>query len=230
MNLNPNIPSLNIINRNLSDDALSNILSSLRGKDTISRDSINNIMAEPKLQKIFSNSVSENQEIQLYKELISSTEYQIINLKKILELKKNKLTENFNSNLKSLTSNNPQLENEKNKYYEKINNINKEHKFIENNLQNEYEYFKKKLQYKKDNMILKKDSQKICNELSLSLQKYSFKVLDKLIQLKGILNECSKYISFSSISQINTQYNYKTIKTCQSQIDYNKKKLFHNSK
>ena len=55
MNLNPNIPSLNIINRNLSDDALSNILSSLRGKETISRDSINNIMAEPKLQKIFSN-------------------------------------------------------------------------------------------------------------------------------------------------------------------------------
>ena len=88
MSLNQNIPSLNIINRNFSEDALSNILSSLRGKETISRDSINNIMIEPKLQKVFSNSVSDNQEIQLYKELISSTEYQIINLKKILELKK----------------------------------------------------------------------------------------------------------------------------------------------
>ena len=230
MSLNQNIPSLNIINRNFSEDALSNILSSLRGKETISRDSINNIMIEPKLQKVFSNSVSDNQEIQLYKELISSTEYQIINLKKILELKKNKITENFNSNFKSSTSNNPQLENEKNKYCEKINNINKDNMFIEKNLQNEYEYFKKKLQYKKDNMILKKESQKLCDELSLNFKKHSFKVLDKLIQLKGILNECSKYISFSSISQINTQYNYKTIKTCQSQIDYNKKKLFHNSK
>ena len=63
MSLNQNIPSLNIINRNFSEEALSNILSSLRGKETISRDSINNIMIEPKLQKVFSNSVSDNQEI-----------------------------------------------------------------------------------------------------------------------------------------------------------------------
>jgi hypothetical protein len=88
MKINPSIPPLNIINKNFSnDDALSNILSSLRGKDTLSnRDSINNIMPEPKLAKNYSN--RENQEIELYKDLISSSEYQINRLKTILEIKK----------------------------------------------------------------------------------------------------------------------------------------------
>ena len=129
MKINPSIPPLNIINKNFSnDDALSNILSSLRGKDTLSnRDSINNIMPEPKLAKNYSN--RENQEIELYKDLISSSEYQINRLKTILEIKKNKINENFYSNLKSFSSN-YQIETERNKYNAKINNLNKENSYI----------------------------------------------------------------------------------------------------
>ena len=229
MKINPSIPPLNIINKNFTnDDALSNILSSLRGKDTLSnRDSINNIMPEPKLAKNYSN--RENQEIELYKDLISSSEYQINRLKTILEIKKNKINENYYSNLKSFSSN-YQIETERNKYNAKINNLNKENSYIEKNLENECQCFKKKLQYRKENMILKEESKKIIDELSLNLQKYSFSVLDKLIQLKTLLNECSKYMTITSNSQINTQNNYHPINTYQYQSISEKNQLFQNNK
>jgi hypothetical protein len=79
-------------------------------------------------------------------------------------------------------------------------------------------------------MILKEESKKIIDELSLNLQKYSFSVLDKLIQLKTILNECSKYMTITSNSQINTQNNYHPINTYQYQSISEKNQLFQNNK
>lgn len=164
-------------------------------------------------------------EIDLYKELIISADMQINTLKSLLKIKTKKLQKNENnlfnrkdlifekafteigSQSKNSTKiNQKQIISEKRMYKEKINEIKKENNYLYSNLKNEYEYFKNKLTIRKNNLMEIENHEKICTNLKLLQQEKSLKVLDKLIYLKNIINECRKYVNenFTKSSYKNT--------------------------
>jgi hypothetical protein len=204
MKLSPSVPSFNFGNSLFKENDLSN------------KNSLNGFLPETQLPSIYTNKKEENSEIQLYKNLISSSEYQINNLQKILEIKKL----NFNK----LISKFPKFENERIKHNERIDSLNKKYISIYKNLENEKEYYKKEYQYKKNNMILKIESKKIYDKLSFDLEQSSFQILDKLIYLKKLLNECSKYMSISTSSQYNSHKNNKNLNQHKKSLTSEKKK------
>ena len=73
-------------------------------------------------------------------------------------------------------------------------------------------------------MILKIESKKIHDKLSVDLEQSSFQILDKLIYLKKLLNECSKYISISTSSQYNSHTNNKNLNQHKKSLTCEKKK------
>ena len=204
MKLSPSVPSFNFGNSLFKETDLSN------------KNSLNGFLPETQLPSIYTNKKEENSEIQLYKNLISSSEYQINNLQKILEIKKL----NFNKLISKL----PEFENERIKHNERIDSLNKKYISIYKNLENEKEYYKKEYQYKKNNMILKIESKKIYDKLSVDLEQSSFQILDKLIYLKKLLNECSKYMSISTSSQYNSHTNNKNLNQHKKSLTSEKKK------
>ena len=204
MKLSPSVPSFNFGNSLFKETDLSN------------KNSLNGFLPETQLPSIYTNKKEENSEIQLYKNLISSSEYQINNLQKILEIKKL----NFNKLISKL----PEFENERIKHNERIDSLNKKYISIYKNLENEKEYYKKEYQYKKNNMILKIESKKIHDKLSVDLEQSSFQILDKLIYLKKLLNECSKYMSISTSSQYNSHRNNKNLNQNKKSLTSEKKK------
>lgn len=204
MKLSPSVPSFNFGNSLFKETDLSN------------KNSLNGFLPETQLPSIYTNKKEENSEIQLYKNLISSSEYQINNLQKILEIKKL----NFNKLISKL----PEFENERIKHNERIDSLNKKYISIYKNLENEKEYYKKEYQYKKNNMILKIESKKIHDKLSVDLEQSSFQILDKLIYLKKLLNECSKYMSISTSSQYNSHTNNKNLNQHKKSLTCEKKK------
>ena len=204
MKLSPSVPSFNFGNSLFKENDLSN------------KNSLNGFLPETQLPSIYTNKKEENSEIQLYKNLISSSEYQINNLQKILEIKKL----NFNK----LISKFPKFENERMKHNERIDSLNKKYISIYKNLENEKEYYKKEYQYKKNNMILKIESKKIYDKLSFDLEQSSFQILDKLIYLKKLLNECSKYMSISTSSEYNSHKNKKNLNQHKKSLTSEKKK------
>lgn len=204
MKLSPSVPSFNFGNSLFKETDLSN------------KNSLNGFLPETQLPSIYTNKKEENSEIQLYKNLISSSEYQINNLQKILEIKKL----NFNKLISKL----PEFENERIKHNERIDSLNKKYISIYKNLENEKEYYKKEYQYKKNNMILKIESKKIYDKLSVDLEQSSFQILDKLIYLKKLLNECSKYMSISTSSQYNSHTNNKNLNQHKKSLTCEKKK------
>ena len=204
MKLSPSVPSFNFGNSLFKETDLSN------------KNSLNGFLPETQLPSIYTNKKEENSEIQLYKNLISSSEYQINNLQKILEIKKL----NFNKLISKL----PEFENERIKHNERIDSLNKKYISIYKNLENEKEYYKKEYQYKKNNMILKIESKKIYDKLSFDLEQSSFQILDKLIYLKKLLNECSKYMSISTSSQYNSHTNNKNLNQHKKSLTCEKKK------
>ena len=204
MKLSPSVPSFNFGNSLFKETDLSN------------KNSLNGFLPETQLPSIYTNKKEENSEIQLYKNLISSSEYQNNNLQKILDIKKL----NFNK----LISKIPEFENERIKHNERIDSLNKKYISIYKNLENEKEYYKKEYQYKKNNMILKIESKKIYDKLSVDLEQSSFQILDKLIYLKKLLNECSKYMSISTSSQYNSHTNNKNLNQHKKSLTCEKKK------
>ena len=204
MKLSPSVPSFNFGNSLFKETDLSN------------KNSLNGFLPETQLPSIYTNKKEENSEIQLYKNLISSSEYQINNLQKILDIKKL----NFNKLISKL----PEFENERIKHNERIDSLNKKYISIYKNLENEKEYYKKEYQYKKNNMILKIESKKIHDKLSVDLEQSSFQILDKLIYLKKLLNECSKYMSISTSSQYNSHTNNKNLNQHKKSLTCEKKK------
>lgn len=204
MKLSPSVPSFNFGNSLFKETDLSN------------KNSLNGFLPETQLPSIYTNKKEENSEIQLYKNLISSSEYQINNLQKILDIKKL----NFNKLISKL----PEFENERIKHNERIDSLNKKYISIYKNLENEKEYYKKEYQYKKNNMILKIESKKIHDKLSVDLEQSSFQILDKLIYLKKLLNECSKYMSISTSSQYNSHTNNKNLNQHKKSLTSEKKK------
>ena len=204
MKLSPSVPSFNFGNSLFKETDLSN------------KNSLNGFLPETQLPSIYTNKKEENSEIQLYKNLISSSEYQINNLQKILDIKKL----NFNKLISKL----PEFENERIKHNERIDSLNKKYISIYKNLENEKEYYKKEYQYKKNNMILKIESKKIYDKLSVDLEQSSFQILDKLIYLKKLLNECSKYMSISTSSQYNSHTNNKNLNQHKKSLTSEKKK------
>lgn len=164
-------------------------------------------------------------EVDLYKELIKSADMQINTLKSLLKKKNKNLQKNDNYILsqkdlilgKAFTETEPQSKNslklnqkqiisEKRMYKEKINEIKKENNYLYSNLKNEYEYFKNKLIIRKNNLMEVEKHEKICTNIKLLQQERSLKVLDKLIYLKNIINECRKYVNenFTKSSYKNT--------------------------
>lgn len=192
---------------------------------------------------------STNKEIELYHQLIKNSESQINTLKSLLQYKNSELNNLVNKKEEEESSTNEssekrkginknyskQIEEQKRKYLYKIEEIKKENLYLDSNLQNEYEYFKNKLEIRKKNLIEITIHQKQKNEIALSHQHESLEVLDKLLYLKNVINECQKYIdeNLTKSSYTNTMQtidNNNTVRSIASSIDYNKLKQFKNNK
>lgn len=195
------------------------------------------------------NKSTNNKEIDLYHQLIINSDTQINTLKSLLKYKTNELNDVINKKeeeesstnessekRKSITKNySKQIEEQKRKYQYKIDEIKKENSYLDSNLQNEYEYFRNKLEIRKNNLIDINIHKKQKNELALTHQKESLEVLDKLIYLKNIINECQKYIdeNLTKSSYTNTMQtidNNNTVRSIASSIDISKLKQLQNKK
>ena len=188
-----------------------------------------------------------SKEIDLYHQLIQNSETQISTLKSLLTYKNNELNILVNKKEEEESSTNEssekrkvinkkyskEIEEQKRRYQYKIDEIKKENSYLDSNLQNEYEYFKNKLEIRKNNLIDINIHQKQKNEIALAHQQESLEVLDKLLYLKNIINECQKYIdeNLTKSSYTNTMQtidNNNTVRSISSSIDYNKLKQLQN--
>ena len=192
-----------------STDSLFNIVSNVNNNNKIIIDE-NNFK--------LSNSLNE---IEIYKNLISSSDYQINKLKILIQIQNEKINSlKINNNLSFIqeninnNENNIIIKNEIEKYKKKINELKEDYNFLYNNLNNEKEYFKTKLNKQKENTIKISEHNKIKKEIENNNDKQSILILEKLLSLKNKLNECSKYINnniSSTFSPILTnQSNYLT--------------------
>jgi len=186
-----------------STDSLFNIVSN------VNCDNNNNkIIIDEQNKNNFKPSLNE---IEIYKNLISSSDYQINKLKNLIEIQNEKINSlKINNNLSffqdNINNNNNEnniiIKNEIEKYKKKINDLKEDYNFLYTNLNNEKEYFKKKLNKQKENTIKISEHNKIKKEIENSNDKKSIIILEKLISLKNQLNECSKYINNNISSTI----------------------------
>ena len=185
-----------------STDSLFNIVSN------VNCDNNNNkIIIDEQNKNNFKPSLNE---IEIYKNLISSSDYQINKLKNLIEIQNEKINSLkinnnlsfFQDNINNHNENNIIIKNEIEKYKKKINDLKEDYNFLHNNLNNEKEYFKKKLNKQKENTIKISEHNKIKKEIENSNDKKSIIILEKLISLKNQLNECSKYINNNISSTI----------------------------
>ena len=185
-----------------STDSLFNIVSN------VNCDNNNNkIIIDEQNKNNFKPSLNE---IEIYKNLISSSDYQINKLKNLIEIQNEKINSLkinnnlsfFQDNFNNHNENNIIIKNEIEKYKKKINDLKEDYNFLYNNLNKEKEYFKKKLNKQKENTIKIYEHNKIKKEIENSNDKKSIIILEKLISLKNQLNECSKYINNNISSTI----------------------------
>jgi len=185
-----------------STDSLFNIVSN------VNCDNNNNkIIIDEQNKNNFKPSLNE---IEIYKNLISSSDYQINKLKNLIEIQNEKINSLkinnnlsfFQDNINNHNENNIIIKNEIEKYKKKINDLKEDYNFLYNNLNNEKEYFKNKLNKQKENTIKISEHNKIKKEIENSNDKKSIIILEKLISLKNQLNECSKYINNNISSTI----------------------------
>ena len=185
-----------------STDSLFNIVSN------VNCDNNNNkIIIDEQNKNNFKPSLNE---IEIYKNLISSSDYQINKLKNLIEIQNEKINSLkinnnlsfFQDNFNNHNENNIIIKNEIEKYKKKINDLKEDYNFLYNNLNNEKEYFKNKLNKQKENTIKISEHNKIKKEIENSNDKKSIIILEKLISLKNQLNECSKYINNNISSTI----------------------------
>ena len=185
-----------------STDSLFNIVSN------VNCDNNNNkIIIDEQNKNNFKPSLNE---IEIYKNLISSSDYQINKLKNLIEIQNEKINSLkinnnlsfFQDNINNHNENNIIIKNEIEKYKKKINDLKEDYNFLYYNLNNEKEYFKNKLNKQKENTIKISEHNKIKKEIENSNDKKSIIILEKLISLKNQLNECSKYINNNISSTI----------------------------
>ena len=185
-----------------STDSLFNIVSN------VNCDNNNNkIIIDEQNKNNFKPSLNE---IEIYKNLISSSDYQINKLKNLIEIQNEKINSLkinnnlsfFQDNFNNHNENNIIIKNEIEKYKKKINDLKEDYNFLYYNLNNEKDYFKNKLNKQKENTIKIYEHNKIKKEIENSNDKKSIIILEKLISLKNQLNECSKYINNNISSTI----------------------------
>ena len=185
-----------------STDSLFNIVSNVNINNNN-----NKIIIDEQNKNNFKPSLNE---IEIYKNLISSSDYQINKLKNLIEIQNEKINSLkinnnlsfFQDNFNNHNENNIIIKNEIEKYKKKINDLKEDYNFLYNNLNNEKEYFKNKLKKQKENTIKISEHNKIKKEIENSNDKKSIIILEKLISLKNQLNECSKYINNNISSTI----------------------------
>ena len=185
-----------------STDSLFNIVSNVNNNNNN-----NKIIIDEQNKNNFKPSLNE---IEIYKNLISSSDYQINKLKNLIEIQNEKINSLkinnnlsfFQDNINNHNENNIIIKNEIEKYKKKINDLKEDYNFLYNNLNNEKEYFKNKLNKQKENTIKISEHNKIKKEIENSNDKKSIIILEKLISLKNQLNECSKYINNNISSTI----------------------------
>ena len=185
-----------------STDSLFNIVSNVNINNNN-----NKIIIDEQNKNNFKPSLNE---IEIYKNLISSSDYQINKLKNLIEIQNEKINSLkinnnlsfFQDNFNNHNENNIIIKNEIEKYKKKINDLKEDYNFLYNNLNNEKEYFKNKLNKQKENTIKISEHNKIKKEIENNNDKKSIIILEKLISLKNQLNECSKYINNNISSTI----------------------------
>ena len=195
-----NLINVDILNprntKKSSSDSLFNIVSNVGNninKKIIVND--NNNLFES------TNSIKEKNEIEIYKNLINSSDYQINKLKNLIEIQNEKINSlKINNNLSFFQENNYNKNNNKlkieiEKYNKKIKELKEDYNFLHNNLNNEKEYFKNKLKKIKENSIEISEHNRIKKEIENNNDKKAVSILDKLVFLKNKLNECSKFIN-----------------------------------
>lgn len=166
------------------------------------------------------------QEHSLYQSLLQLKDNEINNLKAILllksqskstsstlqvDIKPNDHCESSEIELNKHRNNKLIIQQERQKNKERLHNIKKDNDYLYDNLVSQSLYFKSKINISKQSTIEIKAHQSAISSITIQHQKKSIALLDKLINLKNILNECDKALNTKSSRHSSPKrYFYKT--------------------